>query len=427
MNKNNVFQLAIKKYKNLSDQSVELSNLTVILGPNGSGKSNFVSTLKFLQLCFADSDIESGRGQTSFADAALELGGSKILNGSVKKPSNVDLEYRFRVDNETIILKISILIQDSIRPVIINEEWLGRDRGHGEPFYFYRAHNKFSGSGVVSVFDQEASNTSHFEQMPNMPIDELALGAISRLLETSEFSPEQTPVYEVRRALLGTISQWRFYNANNMDLGEIRRSEPKLGSNDIFLSSTGKNLALVLHNLVQSDFEFEETIQQLFKDILPGTRRLRAVTSGRLSLTIEWYTEGSDEAFYLDEMSDGTVRMLCWAIILNSPKLPSLLVLDEPELGIHVAWMPKLAAWIKSAASRTQVIVSTHSPDLLDHLTDQLDGPGRIYAFSPGNENTHLFNIRQVTTGDVQEWLDDDYELGDLYRTGNTFVGGWPW
>ncbi|MCB0097785.1 MAG: AAA family ATPase, partial [Caldilineaceae bacterium] len=268
---------------------------------------------------------------------------------------------------------------------------------------------------------------THYEKITDIPVNDLVLANIPKLLERSEFSPEQTPVFEIRRKLIETIRGWRFYNANNMNLGEIRRSEPQLGPQDEFISSTGENLALVFHNLVQSDFEFEEQINQLVTDILPETRRIRAATSGRLRLTIEWYVEGIDNQFFLDQMSDGTVRMLCWAIILNSPRLPSLIVIDEPELGIHVSWLPKLAAWIKNAARKTQVIVSTHSPDLLDHFTDQLDTDGNILVFELDTENHQHFNVNKLTKDTVIEWLEEGWQLGDLYRVGDPSVGGWPW
>ena len=122
------------------------------------------------------------------------------------------------------------------------------------------------------------------------------------------------------------------------------------------------------------------------KCILPQTRRLRAIRSGRLSLTLEWHFENIKEPFYLTEMSDGTVRMLCWATILHSPILPTLLVIDEPELGLHVSWMPILAEWIKQAARKTQIIITTHSPDLLDHFTDCLENVYCFYA----QDKTHF-------------------------------------
>lgn len=96
-----------------------------------------------------------------------------------------------------------------------------------------------------------------------------------------------------------------------MDFNLIRMAEPKIGGSDIYLSLSGDNLPLVLDNLIQQYIDFEESINQAMKAILPKSRRLRPIRSGRLSLTVEWYFHDIKEAFYLNEMSDGTVRMLC--------------------------------------------------------------------------------------------------------------------
>jgi predicted ATPase len=158
------------------------------------------------------------------------------------------------------------------------------------------------------------------------------------------------------------------------------------------------------------------------KSILPKTRRLLSLRSGRLSLTLEWHFEDIKEPFYLTEMSDGTVRMLCWATILHSPILPSLLVIDEPELGLHVSWMPILAEWIKQAARKTQIIITTHSPDLLDHFTDCLEN---VYCFY-SQDKTH-FSMKTLSHEILDQKLEEGWQLGDLYRVGDPTVGGWPW
>jgi predicted ATPase len=207
-----------------------------------------------------------------------------------------------------------------------------------------------------------------------------------------------------------------------MDLNQIRTAEPKLGQSDIYLSQSGDNLALVLDNLYNQNIDFEESLNLAMKSILPKTRRIRPIRSGRLSLTVEWHFKDTNEPFYLNEMSDGTVRMLCWATILHSPVLPSLLVIDEPELGLHVAWMPILAEWIKQAAQKTQVIITTHSPDLLDHFTDRLEN---ISYFHSTDQNH--FSIKPLSREILEPKLTEGWELGDLYRVGDPSLGGWPW
>ena len=437
MNIVSVSKIIAHNYKNIKlENGIDFGALNILIGPNGSGKSNVIALLQFLQESLAGSGSDDQRGRTNFEDAIYRIGGARILDGTLDAPANVGIEYRFSITEHETMLNIELLVQSAHRQVIIAREFLGRDQGLPEPFFYYNAHNERSGGsgyGVVSVFDDlEGSNsvmksrTSHFERIQDMPVNELALSAMPRLLESSENPPEATPLYGTRGKIIGSTAAWKFYNANEMNLEQIRLSEPKLGQSDFYVSPSGENLALVLYNLVQEDFEFEDSLNQVFNDILPQTRRVRAVTSGRLSLTVEWYVEDCSEPFFLDEMSDGTVRMLCWAVILNSPKLPLLIVIDEPEVGIHPAWMPILAEWIKRAAQKTQVIVTTHSPDLLDHFTDQLDG-GYIYTFQQDQESRNHFRPKRLDKDTVSGWLEDGWQLGDLYRVGNPAVGGWPW
>ena len=104
----------------------------------------------------------------------------------------------------------------------------------------------------------------------------------------------------------------------------------------------------------------------------------------------------------------------------NSPVLPSLIVIDEPELGLHVSWMPILAEWIKKAATKTQIIITTHSPDLLDHFTDRLEN---VLCFYPENR-TH-FSVKSLSKELLEPKLEEGWELGDLYRVGDPSIGGW--
>jgi predicted ATPase len=217
------------------------------------------------------------------------------------------------------------------------------------------------------------------------------------------------------------VSNWRFYNSNNMDLNIIRTSEPKIGPSDNLLSSTGDNLALVVDNLSQN-LDFEDALNLAMKSIFPKTRRIRSARVGKYHLALEWYIEGNNGAFDLNEMSDGTVRMLFWAVILHSPVLPSLLVIDEPELGLHPAWLSVLAQWIKRASEKTQIILTTHSPDLLDKFTDRLEN---VYCFYPTDANH--YGLKPLSSEALKPQLEEGWELGDLYRVGDPMVGGWPW
>lgn len=418
-----------KNYKNINieNNGVNFENLNVFIGSNGSGKSNLVNIFRFLKDSIEDVSAED-RGVSSFDDAVSALGGERMLDFNLKRPANVEFRFKFSptdISPKGGALDIHLFIQ-KIGKVSNNYEALYDAvpaKGFKEPFYYYKCHDRGPGSGVFSLFQDDYKKTSHFEPLPNVPTNRLVLAHISRVLEESSHPPEMTPIYKFRRELIDTISKWRFYNANDMNLHAIRHSEPKIGTSDLYLSASGENLPLVLFNLIQEDLQFEEHIENAIKAILPSTKRLRAGHSGRLSLTVEWFFKKmGKEPFYLNEMSDGTVRMLCWAIILHSPFLPPLLSIDEPEIGLHPAWMPILAEWIKQASQKTQIYISTHSADLLDHFTDCLDN---IYCFCAKDESH--FTINKLPKNELQPKFDEGWQLGDLYRVGDPSVGGWPW
>ena len=429
--------LTLSNYKNLHLKDViNLNNLNIFIGSNGSGKSNFISCLKLLKDCLTAIPDEN-RGVSSFEDAIAKMGGSRILDSYVESPAQINLAYCFsqisqtndsEKDNAILDLNLYVDRLNSFRVNLTAEYLYGGQslyqarHKHHPPFYYYKFHDRAVGKGVVSVYDDSRQQTTHFESLDNILPNSLGLAVIPKLLENSKYPPENTPVYKIRRELVETISKWQFYNANNMDLNQIRISEPKIGPSDIYLSPSGDNLPLVLDNLTNKYIDFEEKINEDMKSILTKTRRVRSVRSGRLSLTVEWHLDGAKEPFYLNEMSDGTVRMLCWATILHSPVLPTLLVIDEPELGLHISWMPILADWIKRASERTQVIITTHSPDLLDHFTDRLDNVLCFYS-----ENQTHFSVKPLSPEMLKTKLDQGWQLGDLYRVGDPSVGGWPW
>jgi predicted ATPase len=404
-------KLTTRNYKNLNqNQGIELQPLNILIGANGSGKTNLISVLNFLKDCLTP--VDSSRGMTAYEQAVInQLGGSKLLDGNLAYPANATYLFEFS-HSETLpstTLELTLHAKDAITtPFIVEESF--------EP-NFYRCHHKQSGIGIVSI-----DNPKETQEITGVPTNELTLLAIPKLLEDRNEAP--TPIYKARRQLLETISQWRFYNANDMSLKAIRDSYPKIGANEIFLSATCENLPLVLDNLMQHPnygIDFEEKINHAMKSILPNTRKIKTYRSN-LSLAVQWHFEDMREPFYLSEMSDGSVRMLCWASILHSPLLPTLLVIDEPELGLHVAWMQILAEWIKNAADKTQVIVSTHSPDLLDYFTDCVTNVLRFER-----QGKSHFTIKPLSQSQLSEKIEDGWQLGDLYRVGDPNIGGWPW
>ena len=386
---------------------------------NGAGKSNFLAVLRFLKDSLTP---PRGHNTTSFmyAVSAERLGWTRALDIAIKKPSPIKFQYSF--EDERLgghnVLDISLWI--SGYNVLLNEEVLTNQRPDHPNFEFYESNG--GGNEIIHTFLE--GNSIRNGLLGGLGRrDELLLFNIDNLLEHSSSAPENIPLFTVRREILETIETWHFYNANHMDLGEIRRSEPRISRQDRYLNEDGTNLAVVFHNLRNDDRYFEQQFSEAMKMILPKTDMIRHYPVGSQSLSIEWSFEGVDEALILSDLSDGTVRMLCWAVVLLSPKLPALLVIEEPEVGLHPAWMKVLATWIKRAAEHTQIIITTHSPDLLDQFTDRIED---VAVFEPVPGDDFHYTINRLDKEALSQWFERDWELGDMYRMGHPLVGGWP-
>ncbi|MFH1114008.1 MAG: AAA family ATPase [Pseudomonadota bacterium] len=430
MTTSSLVSIATSHYKNLSlERKQEFQPLNVLIGPNGSGKSNAIQLLRFLKSCV----VSPGDDTVAAAHLAYHsriLGGARMLDRSLSFPGKIEIAYELTPPPDlqdrltSLRLELGLYAHKPESPVSTCLERFSSTSmvPHDKPFYYYTFHDREIGRGMVSVYDAPGTNKSHLERVDDIPTDVLGLAVIHELLEKLPHPPDMTPVYSVRRQLIDYVKKWHFYNSNDMNFEDIRTSEPKIGPPDIHLSSSGNNLALVVENLTQRHLEFDESLNSAMKSILPKTRKVRTVRTGLMGLAVEWHFEDTAGPFYLSEMSDGTVRMLCWAVVLLSPQLPTLLVIDEPEMGIHPAWLPILAEWIKAASRRTQVIVTTHSPDLLDHFTDCSES---VVCFC--TKDGSYFTGESLSPEMLAGKLEEGWQLGDLYRVGDPLVGGWPW
>jgi len=428
-----------QRYKNLDlEKGLNLSNgLNIFIGSNGSGKSNFIGLLKFLKDCLSGDFSAEANSASNFTKAISNLGDSRILNAAFLHPEIVNLTFTLSTQNlekdieDLLILKnslhLSILCSDKKFPQIVEESLSESseesgfeselDRDHRSYYYKFPYESNEYGAIFFADHDKEYTKVSGIQN------NEIGLSTLPKLLEgLEEYPPEISTLNYIRRQIINLISDWRFYSANDMNLKEIRNAEPEIGSPEKYLNPDCENLALVLDNLIQESIDFEEQINVIMRDIVPQTKRIRPIRTGRTRISIEWHLKDTKRPLYLDEMSDGTVRMLCWAIILNSPNLPSLIVIDEPEVGLHVQWLSYLAEWIKNAATKTQIIITTHSPDLLDKFTDHLEN---VHVFEASNPEKTLFHVNTLSRERLQTHLDEGWELGDLYRVGDPEIGGW--
>ncbi len=182
------------------------------------------------------------------------------------------------------------------------------------------------------------------------------------------------------------------------------------------LRSQGGNLAAILHRLEQEDSKRYEMICRHIGRVLPVFDRFEIEPSyGKVLL--RWKAKDTDKTFGAHLTSDGSLRFFALVALLNLPAemLPSVLLLDEPELGLHPAAVTLIGGMIKSLAEQRQVIVATQSPLLVDSF--ELN---EIFVLELEDGRT---NVRALRKDDYQQWL-DEYSTGELWQ--KNLLGGHP-
>ncbi len=176
-----------------------------------------------------------------------------------------------------------------------------------------------------------------------------------------------------------------------------------------YLRPQAENLAAFLYWMAKKKPDHFANVQDTLRQVAPffGEFRLAPSKLNEAKIRLEWKEKGSDAYFNASSLSDGTLRFICLAALLLQPELPAVLLLDEPELGLHPAAITVLASLLSSAATRTQVIVATQSVTLVNQFE-----PNEVWTVDREEEQSVF---RHLSKADMAAWL-DEYGLGDLWE-----------
>jgi predicted ATPase len=167
------------------------------------------------------------------------------------------------------------------------------------------------------------------------------------------------------------------------------------------------------------------TVQRIFPRFDDFT--LRPNPHSPNSIRLEWKERGEDYRFGPHQLSDGTLRFICLATLLLQRELPSTVIIDEPELGLHPRALGVLAGLVRSAASRTQLILTTQSVTFLDHFEAKdvivVDREEEAKEDLNGEMRAHSTFRRLDNQEQLDEWL-EEYTVGELWEM--NMIGGRP-
>lgn len=338
-----VTRLEVEGYRSLRRLRLALGPVTVLVGANGCGKSNLYRALRLLHAAAAGR-LAEGFAEEGGMPSALWAGEAKRRDEirSVRLAVAVDIDrFRYR-------LACGLPLPGAIFPLDpeVKEEDVGvRVPGRQTPVPLCERR-----ALVATVTDDEGRR----ETYPD-PLDP----SESVLVQIAD--PKRFPELALVRQLL---SGWRFYHAFRTDPESPLRL-PRLGSRAPALAHDGANLAAALVTLraLRDDDALERAIDAAF----PGCA---LVIDGdeRGGLAVGLRQPGISRALGARELSDGTLRFLCLAAALLTPRPPALLVLNEPETSLHADLLPPLAGLVAEAATRCQVLVTTHARVLADAI-----------------------------------------------------------
>jgi predicted ATPase len=214
------------------------------------------------------------------------------------------------------------------------------------------------------------------------------------------------------------LKSWRVYHFHDTSASSPMKQVSEIDDNR-FLRSDGSNIASLLYRFKVGHEQEYKLIRNTIRRIAPFfddfVLEARALDETRIRL--EWRHNNSDAFFDVSSFSDGTLRFIALATLLLQPKAlkPSIILLDEPELGLHPSAITVLGAMIRTAAVDAQIIISTQSPMLLD-----LFEPEEVIVVERDSESTKL---SRLNSSDLAEWL-GEYSLGELWEKNE--LGGKP-
>ena len=379
--------ITVKGFKSIASiEKLRPGALTVLIGPNGSGKSNFLSVFSLLHT------VVEGRLQEYVGKAG---GAERVLHFGSRVTERMEITLSFRDGKTKYRIELQPSQLDELIPSIEVIEMID------EPD---------AGPVTISIhggIDKEAGIN------PGVRIHSLEMGTGSR----GEMRRNERMEEELKY-VRDLLARMRLYHFHDTGFHSPMKKTADVHDNR-YLRFDGSNLAPFLYLLRKrhegSYGSIVRTVRQVapfFKDFVLGPRPENPDT-----IRLEWEHVGTDAYFDASSLSDGTLRFMAIATLFLQPVeyRPSVILLDEPELGMHPYAITLLASLIRQASVDTQVIVSTQSSLLVDHfepedvvVADRVDG---------GTQFTRLESSKLAV------WL-EEYSLGQLWEKNE--LGGRP-
>ena len=367
-------KISINGFKSIRElHELELRDMNIIIGANGSGKSNFVQVFQLL-MAMTRKGLQKFIGENGAAD--------NFLHNGPKSTSAITMEFEF--ESQSAMRRGSNSYRFELTPTV-DETFL--------------------------VSEERKYVTTSWRSYGN-PSQE------SRLYDERKEKSATERWHGVGHFVYASISRWMVYHFHDTSsTAPMRRSE--IVEDNKILRSNGGNIAPFLLQLKNegSHLSYYQEIVNAIRLVIPffDDFRLDVLKMGEAEkVKLSWGQKGSDFPMQPYHLSDCSIRFICLATALLQPFPPSAIVIDEPELGLHPEAIRILGELIQDAAKRTQIIVATQSPLLLDQFS--------IEDIVVVNRKEGQSTFERLNLEDFNEWL-NNYSVGELWSK-NVIQGG---
>ena len=372
-----VTRVALHNYKSIAACDVELTPLTVLVGPNGSGKSNFLDALRLATQAL----------QFSLDHALHERGGiNEVCGGNPGHPKHFGIRLDLRLPDATGWYAFEIGARASSRYAVLREECVVQHGDPGERQFFQIGDGRLLSASI-----------------PHPP----TTGGSDRLYLQSASG------FRAFRLIYDMLAGMGFYNLKPERIRDLQ--SPDRGN---LLKRDGSNIASVLANLESRSPEAAMRVGQYLSKVVPGTVGVASKTVGP-KLTLEFYQQARGDSnpwrFLANNVSEGTLRVVGVLVALHQgigmeSGNARLVGIEEPESTLHPAAAGVLADVLREASERVQVVVTSHSADLLDREIISSDS---ILAVFPEGGETKVARLDAAGRTVFREGL---FTAGEMLR-----------
>ena len=392
-------QIRLKNFRSFRDvQMRDIPNFAVVVGPNGSGKSTLFSVFGFLREAM----------QSNVTAALATLGGSRgfdeVRSRGAKGAIEIEIKFRIRPKEPLVTYQVHIDSKPNSPQAIVRREVLSYRRGRrtGKPWHFIDFKD-----GKGEAITNELDNVT----------DERKLQRESQTLKSPDLlaikSLAQFEKFPAAVALGNLIEKWHISDFHIQSARRVSQS-----GHAPHLSSGGENLPLVVDYFYKHHKDvFDKIIQQMSQRI-PGLSSVQVKQTEDGRMLLKFQDKAFKEPFLAPHVSDGTIKMLAYLVLLYDPSPHPLLCVEEPENQLYLELMEELAEEFRAYAERGgQVLVSTHSPDFLNAV--ELD---EVFYLE---KNKGCTDIKRANRNEqIAAHMKEGALMGKLWREG-WFKGEW--